>query len=87
MILKLFINSSFLDGNIPKKQSYGLFVSQLVRFARINSSFNGFIDSCKGLVIKLVKQNLNPAALRKRSEVLVENYFDIWGKYANQVFK
>ena len=46
----------------------------------------------KGLVIKLVKENFDPAALRKRFGVLVENYVDIWGKYgtflfANQVFQ
>ena len=38
------INYPFLDGNIPKNQSYGVFISQLVRFARINSNFNKFIS-------------------------------------------
>ena len=75
------INYPFLDGNIPKNQSYGIFISQLVRFARINSSFNGFILDCKSLVSKLVRQHFNPAALRKRFEVFVENYVDIWGKF------
>ena len=31
------INYPFLDGNIPKGQSYGIFISQLVRLAKINS--------------------------------------------------
>ena len=30
------INYPFLDGNIPKNQSYSVFISQLVRFARVN---------------------------------------------------
>ncbi len=75
------INYPFLDGNIPKNQSYGVFISQLVRFARINSSYNRFILDCKNLVNKLIRQNFNPAALRKRFEVFIDKYFDIWGKF------
>ena len=33
------INYPFLNGNISKNQSYSVFISQLVRFARINSRF------------------------------------------------
>ena len=51
------INYPFLDGNIPKGQSYGIFISQLVRLARINSSFNSFIVDCKNLVRKLEGQS------------------------------
>ena len=38
------ISFPFLDGNIPKGQSYGVFISQLVRYARMNCSFSRFID-------------------------------------------
>ena len=34
------ISFPFLDGNIPKGQSYGVFISQLVRYARINKFKN-----------------------------------------------
>ena len=75
------INYPFLDGNIPKGQSYGIFISQLVRLARINSSFNSFIVDCKNLVRKLEGQSFNIAALRKRFEIFVDKYFNIWGKF------
>ena len=75
------INYPFLDGNIPKGQSYGIFISQLVRLARINSSFNGFLSDCKNLVRKLERQSFNIAALRKRFEIFVDKYFNIWGKF------
>jgi hypothetical protein len=75
------INYPFLDGNIPKGQSYGIFISQLVRLARINSSFNSFIVDCKNLVRKLERQSFNIAALRKRFEIFVDKYFNIWGKF------
>ena len=75
------INYPFLDGNIPKGQSYGVFISQLVRLAHINSSFNNFVWDCKVLVKKLTKQSFDVAALRKRFEIFVEKYFYIWGKF------
>ena len=32
----------FLDGNVPINLSYGTFISQLVRLARVNSTLNRF---------------------------------------------
>ena len=75
------ISFPFLDGNIPKGPSYGVFISQLVRYARVNNSYSSFIVDCKLLVSKLVNQHFDPAALRKRFEVFVDRYFDIWGKF------
>ena len=75
------ISYPFLDGNIPKGQSYGVFISQLVRFARINTSFNGFILDSRNLVDKLLNQSFDPAALRRRFKIFIDNYFDIWGKF------
>ena len=76
------INYPFLDGNIPKGQSYGIFISQfIVRLARINSSFNSFILDCKNLVRKLARPSFNIAALRKRFKIFVDKYFNIWGKF------
>ena len=36
------VNSSFLDGNVPRRNSYGVYISQLIRFARAShvSDFN-----------------------------------------------
>ena len=31
------ISFPYLDSNIPKGQSYGIFISQLIRYARINT--------------------------------------------------
>ena len=60
-----------LDGNIPKGQSYGILISQLIRYARINTSFSNFISGCKKLVTKLVDQYFDVAALRKRFQVFI----------------
>ena len=75
------ISFPFLDGNIPKRQSYGVFISQLVRYARINCSFSRFIDDVKRLVQKLIRQDFDAAALRKRFQAFIDNHFDVWGKF------
>ena len=48
------ISYPFIDGNIPNALSYGVFISQLVRFVNINSSLKGFICDVTGLVRKVV---------------------------------
>ena len=80
-----------LDGNIPKGQSYGIFISQLIRYARINTSFSNFSSDFKKLETKLVGLYFNVAALRKRFQVFINKHFNVWGKCgvplsANHVF-
>ena len=75
------INYPFLDENIPKNQPYGVFISQLVRFARINSSFHRFISACRNIIYKLIRQSFNPAASRRKFETFIDKYFDLWGKF------
>ena len=36
------VNFPFLDGDIPIAPSYGVYISQLVRFARVSSSVSDF---------------------------------------------
>ena len=42
--------------------------------------------AAKDLLNKLVNQHFDPAALRKRFEVFVEKYFDIWGNFGTYLF-
>ena len=75
------ISFPYLDGNIPKGQSYGIFISQLIRYAGINTSFSNFISDCKKLVTKFVGQYIDVAALCKRFQVFINKHFNVWGKY------
>ena len=36
------VNFPFLDGDIPRSTSYGVYISQLVRFARVSSHVDDF---------------------------------------------
>ena len=46
----------YLDGNIPESRSYGIFISQLVRFCKVNSTFIGFRTDVNNLIVKLCNQ-------------------------------
>ena len=36
------VNFPFLDGDVPRRTSYGVYISQLIRFARTSSNLNDF---------------------------------------------
>ena len=36
------VNFPFLDGNVPHSTSYGIYISQLIRFARVSSHVAAF---------------------------------------------
>ena len=41
-ILMLIVNFPFLDGDVPRRISYGVYLSQLIRFARDSLNLNNF---------------------------------------------
>ena len=49
-------NFSFLSSNIPSSPAYGVFISQLIRYARACSSYECFILRARRLSSKLLKQ-------------------------------
>ena len=48
-------NFPFLDGNVPRSPSYGVYVSQLIRFARVCSYVDDFNNRILFLTAKLLK--------------------------------
>ena len=49
------VNFPFLDGDVPRSASYGVYNSQLIRFARGSSHVNDFNTRKKVLTAKLLK--------------------------------
>ena len=43
------VNFPFLDGDVPRHTSYGIYISQLFRFARASSNVSDFICQNKAL--------------------------------------
>ena len=50
------MNIPFLDGNDPRSASYGAYISQLIRFARVSSHVHDFNTRNKVLTAKLLRQ-------------------------------
>ena len=75
------VNFSFLDGDVPWRTSYGVYISQLIRFARASSNLNDFNYRNKDLTAKLLRQDYRYFKLRKafskfyrRHSALLEKY-------------
>ena len=51
-----FVNFPFLDSDVPRSTSYGVYISQLIRFARTSSCVADFNILIKLLTQKLLKQ-------------------------------
>ena len=58
------VNFPFLDGDVPHSKSYGIYISQLIRFARESSLVADF-NTCNKLTQKLLKQGYRYHKLRK----------------------
>ena len=50
------VNFPFLDGDVPCSTSYGVYISQLIRFARVSSHVADFNARNKSLTAKLLQQ-------------------------------
>ena len=50
------VNFPFLDGDVPRSASYGVYISQLIRFARFSSHVDDFNTRNKVLTAKLLRQ-------------------------------
>ena len=49
------VNFPFLDGDVPRRPSYGVYIFQLIRFARVCSHVDDFNTRNKCLTAKILK--------------------------------
>ena len=59
------VNFPFLDGDVPRSPSYGVYISQLIRFARECFNVNDFNNRNLFLTEKLLKQGYRYHKIRK----------------------
>ena len=50
------VNFPFLDGDVPRRTSYRVYISQFIRFARAFSNLSDFNCRNKALTAKLLRQ-------------------------------
>ena len=81
MINLTTVNFPFLDGDVPHSTSYGVYISQLIRFARASSRVADFNTRNKLLTQKLLKQGYLYRKLRKTFSKFYRRYYDLISKF------
>ena len=75
------VNYPFLDGDVPQRPSYGVYISQLIRFARASSHVTEFNNRNKCLTAKLLKQGYRYHKLRKAFSKFYRRHFELIENY------
>ena len=70
---QLIVNFPFLDGDVPRSTSYGVYISQLIRFARASTYVADFNTRNQLLTQKLLKLGYRYHKFRKHSKNFIDN--------------
>ena len=74
------VSFPFLDGDVPRRTSYRIYIYQLIRFARASSNLSDFNCRNKALTAKLLRQGYRYFKLKaflkfyRRHSALAEKY-------------
>ena len=75
------VNFPFLDGNVPRSPSYGVYISKLIRFARVCSNVDVFNTRNVFLTAKLLKQGYRYHKIRKAFSEFYHRHSELIVKY------
>ena len=75
------VNFPFLDGDVPRSTSYGVFISELIRFARVCSHVADFNASYKNLTARLLQQGFRYHKLRKTFSKFYRRHYELVSKF------
>ena len=81
LVLFHITNFPFLSSNIPSSPAYGVFISQLIRYVRASSSYEGFILRAVRLSNKLLRQGYVKERLRSSLRKFYGQYGDLIKQY------
>ena len=73
------VNFPFLDGDVPRSPSYGVYISQLIRFARVCSNVDDFNNRNLFLTAKLLKHGYHE--IRKAFSKFYHRHSELIVKY------
>ena len=74
-------NDFDFDGDVPRFPSYGVYISQLIRFARVCSNIGDFNNRTLFLTAKLLKQGYRYHKIRKAFSKLYHRHSELIVKY------
>ena len=75
------VNFPFLDGDVLRFTSYGVYISQLTRFARVSCHLSAFNPRNKGLTAKLLQQGYRYHKLRKTFSKFYRRHYELISKF------
>ena len=75
------VNFPFLDDDVPRSTSYGVYISQLIRFARVSSHVVDFNARNKSLTAKLLQQGFRYHKLRKTFSKFYRRHYELVSKF------
>ena len=70
-----------MDGDVPRRASYGVYISQLIRFARVWNHVTDFNTRNKCLTAKLLQQGYRYHKLRKTFSKFYRRHYELISKY------
>ena len=81
--MTLILIFSFLDGDVPRRASCGVYFSQLIRFARVCNHVADFHAQNKNkcLMAKLLQQGYRYHKLRKTYSKFYRRYYRLISKF------
>ena len=81
------VNFPWLSGDVPRLPSYGIYISQLVRFARCCTSVVDFHSKNRQITSKLLTQGYRYHKLRKTFGKFFRSYSELLSKFGDISFK
>ena len=75
------VNYPFLDGNVPRSPTYGVYISQLIPFARVCSNVDDFNNRNLFLTAKLLKQGYRYFKIREAFSKFYHRHSELIVKY------
>ena len=75
------VNFPFLDGDVPRSPSYGVYISQHIRFARVCSYVDDFNNRNLFLTAKLLKQGYRYHKIQKAFSKIYHRHSELIVKY------
>ena len=76
------VNFPFLDGDVPRSTSYGVYISQLIRFARVSSHVADSNARNKSLTAKLLQQGYRYHKHQKTFSKFYRRHYELVSKFS-----
>ena len=79
------VNFPFMSSNIPSAPAYGVYASQLIRYARCCSNYSDFLSRHRAPVTRLLSQGCKVNRLSKTFKKFYGRHTDLVGQYKKSV--